>query len=182
MSREIKFRTRVKAREKPVEERWHHVYKVGSDVYTDEIADEILRRSVGGESLLTICSDEHLPSETTVQTWMSQNYKGFNDRFNNAMALLAQHYIQDVIPIADDSSQDNLVIKTRYGDKTVCNGEWVNRSSLRVSARLRICKLLAPHVYDADFIAKKNEKTTSRPLEVKICLNDPDNSNDSDND
>lgn len=39
-------------------------------IYTEEIAEEICQRLAGGESLRSICRDEHMPDKATVLRWV----------------------------------------------------------------------------------------------------------------
>ena len=45
--------------------------------YTKAVADEICLRLAKGETLRSICRDEHMPHEATVRQWAVQDYEGF---------------------------------------------------------------------------------------------------------
>jgi hypothetical protein len=45
--------------------------------YSQEVAAEICTRLAKGESLLSICEDDHLPEESTVRHWAVENREGF---------------------------------------------------------------------------------------------------------
>lgn len=62
------------------------------DVYTETIADEILRRIANGESLRRICLDSHIPSLVTIRKWVLENRDGFAPRYKEARDMQADYY------------------------------------------------------------------------------------------
>jgi len=56
-------------------------------VYTEEKAEEILERIAGGESVRSICLDDHLPSAPTVFGWVKDDREGFADRYARAREI-----------------------------------------------------------------------------------------------
>jgi len=50
--------------------------------YTQEIADEICQRIAGGESLRSVCRDEHMPALSTVLLWVVHDREGFSDQYH----------------------------------------------------------------------------------------------------
>lgn len=68
-------------------------------VYTQEIADEICRRLIDGESLRAICEDDHLPGKTTVLVW-AQNNDAFRDQYARARELSGEADADDVAHVA----------------------------------------------------------------------------------
>lgn len=63
--------------------------------YTDEIAREICRRLIDGESLRAICEDDHMPSKSTVLLWAATN-ESFSDQYAYARELSAEADADDV--------------------------------------------------------------------------------------
>lgn len=58
-------------------------------IYDQEVADEISERIAKGESLLSICSNDHIPSYTTIMKWLREN------------AYFSQNYARSRIDQAD---------------------------------------------------------------------------------
>ena len=76
--------------------------------YSVEIADEILERVAGGESLTAICDGEGMPSRGTVARW-SRAEAGAPLTFSSAYALAREHraerLAEEVIAIADGAEE-----------------------------------------------------------------------------
>ena len=105
-------------------------------VYTDDAAGEILERIRSGESLRSICEDEHLPSKGAVLHWVTDDREGFADRYADACYVRAMGWAEETVDIADnitgDTQRDRLRVDTRkwfvskllpaYADKVELGG------------------------------------------------------------
>lgn len=96
--------------------------------FTQELADEICERLAKGESLRSICRDEHVPSLTTVLRWVEEKPE-FSEQYARAREAQADTLADEIISIADDDAED------------------VNRSRLRVDARKWVASKLKPKRY-----------------------------------
>jgi hypothetical protein len=112
--------------------------------YTADIATTICNRIGNGESLRKICDGNGMPSKTTVMRWLAE-HKAFRDQYAQAREVQADHYLEEIVEIADDTSGD--VIKGEDGAPDRQNSEFVNRSRLRVDTRKWIMARLAPKKY-----------------------------------
>jgi hypothetical protein len=74
--------------------------KVMLEVYNPEIAEEILVRMSGGESLRTICSDDGYPCRRTVTRWAVRDTDGFGARYAAARRAGVESRIEDANEIA----------------------------------------------------------------------------------
>lgn len=90
----------------------------------------ICMRLACGESLRSICKRKGYPSRFAVIRWLQVN-EDFRNHYAQAREMQAEYYIDDIIEIADDSSQDT--VETPQGEKF--NSEYVQRSRLRVDTR-----------------------------------------------
>jgi hypothetical protein len=70
------------------------------EVYNPEIAEEILVRMSGGESLRTICSDDGYPCRRTVTRWAVRDTDGFGARYAAARRAGVESRIEDANEIA----------------------------------------------------------------------------------
>jgi hypothetical protein len=52
--------------------------------YTPELADEICRRIASGETLVSICQDEHMPNKDTIRQWRIDDRGDFSVRYARA--------------------------------------------------------------------------------------------------
>lgn len=82
--------------------------------YTSEIADEILERLAGGESLRRICEDEHIPPATTVRWWVVNDREGFSARYAQARDVGLDHIADEVMDIADRPTGDVIRDRLRF--------------------------------------------------------------------
>ena len=110
--------------------------------WTQEIEDEIFRRIAHGESLVTICKDDWLPSRETIHKRI-RNDAEFADKYARSKEDQADYIFDEILAIADDRSND--WIETENGPKL--NAEHVQRSRLRIDARKWMAGKLRPKVY-----------------------------------
>jgi hypothetical protein len=69
---------------------------VRTGAYQQWIADEICERLIGGESLRSICEDEHMPGKSTVLRWAHDDTGGFRDQYAHARELSSESDADDV--------------------------------------------------------------------------------------
>ena len=72
--------------------------------YSAEIAQTICHRLAEGESLRAICADPAMPARATVFRWLARNEK-FRRRYALAHECLAEDLMDEILDIADDSSE-----------------------------------------------------------------------------
>jgi hypothetical protein len=99
-------------------------------IYSQELAATICDRLIHGEGLRAICRDDDMPALSTVIDWI-KNKQDFSVQYTKARELQAELMLDDILEIADDSSQD--AIDTANGK--VANTEFIARSRLRVDTR-----------------------------------------------
>ena len=140
--------------------------------FTQEIADEICERISNGESLRTICLDEHMPGKSTVFRWLSAN-EAFQDHYARARELQAETLFDDVLEIADDARNDWM---ERRGEEDVgwaVNGENIQRSKLRIDARKWMAGKLQPKKYGERVeheLSGKLETSESDPRQLSRAI------------
>jgi len=73
--------------------------------YTSELADTICERLANGESLVTICKDDTMPSRTAVHEWLNEKSPVFKQDFLNNYARAredqADYKADEIEDIAD---------------------------------------------------------------------------------
>lgn len=112
-------------------------------VYTPKIARHICHELADGRSLRSICDDDGMPDRSTVYDWLDADAHGFPDQYARARARQAETMLDEIIEIADDTSNDTTI--TDSGPKA--DAEWISRSKLRVDARKWAMSKLAPKKY-----------------------------------
>lgn len=118
-------------------------------IYTDDLAKEIcVKISTSNKSLKTICKELGI-SVRSVLNWLDDKDKPeFLHQYTRAKEEQADFLIEEMLDIADDSSQDNTTITGPDGKlKIIEDREWTNRSRLRVDTRKWIASKLKPKKY-----------------------------------
>lgn len=112
-------------------------------IYTEELATEICRQLAAGNSLRKVCEAEGMPHRDTVHTWVL-TIPSFSDHYARAREMQAEHYLDEIIEIADDSMMDKFV-DDNGNERT--DSEVVARSKLRVDTRKWAMSKMAPRKY-----------------------------------
>lgn len=114
--------------------------------YDEEIGNLICEIiSTSNKSLATIIKENNnVPKMTTIFKWLNEN-ETFAKNYAHAKDNQADFLAEEIIEIADDSSQDIERID-EYGNR-IENKEFINRSRLRVDARKWIASKLKPKRY-----------------------------------
>lgn len=122
--------------------------KVGRPTtYTQELADEICSDITLGCSIRTVCSKETMPSVKTFYTWL-RTHDEFLQQYTRATEERSEAMAEDIMDIADDGSNDWMVINRKDGtDAWQLNGEHVQRSRLRVESRKWLMAKMKPKKY-----------------------------------
>lgn len=151
--------------------------------YTQELAAEIFARMAEGQSVRKICSDETMPSSSTIFLWV-QKHKEFSDNYDLAARDRAYGIAEDTIEIADDGRNDWMerqsTAEKGAGVNTgwVLNGEHVQRSRLRVDARKWFASRLDPKRW-GDKITNEHSGPGGGDInlthKVEITIKDPAN-------
>lgn len=116
------------------------------NTYTPEIGSRICAEMIDGKSLKSICSMEGMPSRHTVWEWRRSN-QDFREMYESAARERAHAYVEEIMDIADDGSNDWMERNDPKNPGWEFNGEHVQRSKVRLEARKWVaCKLL-PKLY-----------------------------------
>lgn len=104
-------------------------------VYTPELAAIICERLANGETLISICKSEDLPTDSTVRKWALNNEHDFYQQYAQARIVGYHRMAEEIIEFSDFKSNDpgavarsRLMVDTRkwllskalpkiYGDK-----------------------------------------------------------------
>lgn len=120
----------------------------GKSIYTDKIAEEICFRIASGESLRSVCRDDHMPDKHTVLNWLFSNkHPEFEEKYRLARAMQAEGYAEEICDIADNASNDWMERNDPDNPGYTLNGEYYQRSRLRVDARKWVASKLLPKKY-----------------------------------
>ena len=116
--------------------------------YTEELGSIICARLAQGESMRKVSRDESMPCMVTLFNWLRE-HKEFLKQYETAKEECADMYAEEIIEIADDSSNDYIDVADENGvtGATKLNTEHVQRSRLRVDARKWVASKLKPKKY-----------------------------------
>lgn len=123
---------------------WSHREQGRPTKYSPTLAEEICRRLGAGESLISICRDQKLPSEATVRLWAEQNREGFSARYARSRLEQLEHWADELVAIADDGRNDTYV--DEHGNLRT-DHDVLGRSRLRVDVRKWLLSKLRPDTY-----------------------------------
>ncbi|EJB03764.1 hypothetical protein Rleg9DRAFT_2601 [Rhizobium leguminosarum bv. trifolii WSM597] len=138
--------------------------------FTQALAEKICDRIADRESLRAICRDEDMPAKSTVLSWLADDGKAaFRARYALAREILADGFVDELVEIADDRSNDWIEKKNAAGDTTGWqeNGEAIRRSQLRIATRQWVAEKLKPKKYGS-----KAEPEQGETGEVSQLLED----------
>ena len=108
--------------------------------YNEGISALICELIANGQSLRSICEEEGKPSKRTVLMWL-RTHEDFRTQYTRAREDQAEGFFEELIEIADDSSEDVA------GELGMPNGVAVQRAKLRVETRKWAMVKLLPKKY-----------------------------------
>ena len=114
-------------------------------VYNSELAQEICNTiASSSKGTKKLCAENpHWPCQDTLFTWL-KTYTEFSEQYAKAKRSQIEVLVDEILEIADDSSQDILVNEE---GKEIYNSEKVARSRLRIDTRKWLACKLVPRVY-----------------------------------
>ncbi len=144
--------------------------------YTQELADEICSQLADGVSLRTVCLPDSMPDKATVFRWLRSKQE-FCDQYEKAKAECADLFVEEIIEIADDGTNDWMEKQNKDGSTyEVVNSEHIQRSRLRVDARKWIASKLKPKKYGDKTVLSADPDGLPLSLKVDFVRSDGDGS------
>ena len=136
-------------------------------IYTPELAREICTTiASSSKGISRLCKDNSSwPTKETIFSWL-KTYGDFSDQYARAKRLQIEVLVDEIIEIADDSSQDNIINKQ---GQIICNNESINRARLRIDTRKWIASKLAPKIY-SDKIDNTHSINISHEEALKLLM------------
>lgn len=114
--------------------------------YTNEVAMAICDRLAAGESLLSICKDDDMPSRSVVHEWIVENRHGFADKYARAREIQADTLADEVLQIANTPQMGTKSVSKATGME-VTEGDMIEHRRLQVDARKWYLAKVAPKKY-----------------------------------
>lgn len=152
--------------------------------YSRAVRDEICTRLAQGETLRSICRDNHMPARQTVNYWNIHNIgeekigdevieEGFYYHYTRARNIGLDNMADEIIEISDDGSNDWMERDLDNGKTvTVANHEHIARSRLRSDNRKWYLAKMYPKRYGEASIIRtqmldKDENPTDQAAQAK---------------
>lgn len=137
--------------------------------YTPEQISEtfqnIIERVEAGESVRQILKDLHI-STRTFNEWLDADELR-QKHYARAIYMRADNIFEEILEIADDSSQDLLAVD-KHGNP-ILNQEFVQRSRVRIDARKWILAKMNPKKYGDSM---KLQGDQDNPIKIDITFTD----------
>ena len=115
--------------------------------FSQEVADEICKRLMGGASMREVCAAEDMPARSVVYEWLAEN-PAFADQYARAAEVRADEVFDEMFAIADNGENDWMQRAGKDEETAwVENGEAIRRSQLRIDTRKWALARMAPRKY-----------------------------------
>lgn len=125
--------------------------------YSEALAQEICERVSGGELLIAICDSHHMPTLKRCSQWLKQN-ADFMSLFQQAIQDRLNIFEEEIISIADDTTNDYKEVTIKRTKKRVIDPETIARAKLRIEVRFRHLKAGRPNKWgDTSTLITKND-------------------------
>ena len=134
------------------------------------IQREILDRLANGQSLASICLNQHMPEPSTIYERLRKD-PAFAQDYSQARGNLADLLFDQCLVIADDDSRDLVIAND--GSVTVNNGA-IARDKLKIETRMRMCGKLSGKYADKASLASDGANVTVNNLTVNARDMSPD--------
>ena len=122
--------------------------KVGRPTdYTLKLADKICEELALGKSMRTVCKMEDTPAMSTVFKWL-RDIPEFTEQYEKAKQESTDAMAEDILDIADDSSNDvSEILRDDGSTFEKVNAENIQRARLRVDTRKWLMSKMKPKKY-----------------------------------
>jgi hypothetical protein len=134
--------------------------------YSAPIGKAICKMLASGMTLNEICSRPLMPPESTVRTWATDPQHPFAAKYTQAREIGYLKMADDLVNIADDSTNDFMKRKQGDGEVEVVNHDHIARSRLRVDTRKWLLSKALPKIY-GDKTAHEVSGPNGGPIETK---------------
>jgi len=136
---------------------------MGVPKFSEELFETICNRiSTSADGLHKVCKEVNI-NPSNFYRWISED-ENLRNRYAHAREVQAELLADQILEIADDSSNDTKTIVSKAGEPIeVENTEWTNRSKLRVEARKWIAAKLKPKKYGDKVEIEQNLNVNKLP-------------------
>ncbi len=138
--------------------------KIGRpEIWSQELADAVCFEIAQGYSLRTVCKNEKLPGMTTIFKWLRERPE-FANQYARATEERTEALAEEILDIADDGSNDFMLIQKGNVEYEIENKEVTNRSRLRVDTRKWLMSKMKPKKYGDKLDLTSDGKVLPTPI------------------
>jgi hypothetical protein len=131
--------------------------------FNQDIADKILDELARGSTLRSIQDMPGFPGRSTVFRWLAEN-EDFSRRYAVALAWRTEGRADEIVQIADDSSEDFVVGDDGEGGPMLkLDREHIARSKMRIEVRQWLMEREMPRKYSLAAVAAPAGATAKTP-------------------
>ena len=137
--------------------------------YTPSQVETLFKKVIAevekGKALNHLLGTSGFPSRRKFYDWVREN-EDMRERYARACEIRADAIFDEIIQIADDSTNDSL-----YTDKgEVQNTEWVNRSRIKIDARKWVLSKMQPKKYGDKLDVTSDNKAIALPPIIGMVI------------
>lgn len=133
------------------------------EIWSQKLADAVCFEIAQGYSLRTVCKNEKLPGMTTIFKWLRERPE-FANQYARATEERTEALAEEILDIADDGSNDFMLIQKGNVEYEIENKEVTNRSRLRVDTRKWLMSKMKPKKYGDKLDLTSDGKVLPTPI------------------
>ena len=132
--------------------------KIGETKYTPEIAAYICEQIALGRSLRSVCRDEGMPNNATVNHWVIDDREGFAKHYARARLAQMSALEDDLLEIAD--------VEPGMTESGATDSGYVAHQKLKIDTRKWLMSKIAPKKY-GEKLDLQHTGADGNPIEIK---------------
>lgn len=138
--------------------------------FTPELGDSICQHLAEGRTLRKIADMDEMPVVSTILLWVvkgfrgEEAYKAFSEQYSLAREAQSEMFMDEVVEIADDDSEDYRELGEGDESRSVVNHEHISRSKVRIETRFKVAEKFAAKRYGPRADTNVNVNVNGLPL------------------
>lgn len=138
--------------------------------FSPELGDAICLHLAEGKTLRKIAEMDGMPAVSSILLWVvkgfrgDEAYKAFSEQYALAREAQSEMFMDEVVEIADDDSEDYRELGDGDCPRIVVNHEHISRSKVRIETRLKVAEKFAAKRYGPKADTNVNVNVNGLPL------------------
>lgn len=135
--------------------------------YNKDIVAKICKEIIRGKSIISITKSKDMPTISTIYLWLGA-HEAFSELYTKAKEDQADTLVEEILDIADNSTNDWMKINDPDNMGYRVNGEAINRARLRVDTRKWIASKLKAKKYGDKGITVTNNTQINNTTTIEL--------------